>query len=331
MKKIISILLLLATALTMLFSCKPTDDTQIKVGFLSGPTGIGMAKMINDNGGVEANGQYNFIKYTAPDKAMADLKAGIIDIACVSTEIAAKFYNNGADIQVIDINCLNSICLLTNDNVTINSIYDLEGQTIYTSMQGTPKLILKALLDAYGVNATISHEIGEGDEVATINSPDQIAPLIVKNQADIILAPIHLACNALAKPSAKHKITLDIDALWNEKFDTPIAMGCLVARRSFIEEHPVALENFLREYGESVNFMSNTDNLDSAAEYVVNSTILPEIEPAKNALKMLAPGIKLIGGDLMKDTLVNIYNVYGLDTIGGKQPDDNFYHVNFKK
>ena len=331
MKKLIAALILLVTLTTVLVGCTPKDDTQIKVGFLAGPTGIGMAKMINDHGGVEAGGQYNFIKYTAPDKAMTDLKAGNIDIACVSTEIAAKFYNDGADIEVLNINCLNSICLLTNDNVTINSIYDLEGKTIYTSIQGTPKLILKALLNAYGVNATISHEVGEGDDVATINSPDQIAPLIVKNQVDIILAPIHLACNALAKPSAKHKITLDIDALWNEKFDTPIAMGCLVVRRSFIEEHPVAIENFLREYGESVNFMSNTNNIDSAAEYVVDSTILPELEPAKKALVMLAPGIKLIGGDLMKDTLINIYNVYGLDTIGGKQPDDNFYHVNFKK
>ena len=276
MKKTIALLTLI-TLLITIFACTPADDTQIKVGFLAGPTGIGMAKMISDNGGVEAGGQYNFIKYTAPDKAMADLRAGNIDIACVSTEVAAKFYNNGVDIEVLNINCLNSICLLTNDNVTINSIYDLEGKTIYTSMQGTPKLILKALLNAYGVNATISHEVGEGDEVATINSPDQIAPLIVKNQVDIILAPIHLACNALAKPTAKHKITLDIDALWNEKFDTPIAMGCLVVRRSFIEEHPVAIENFLREYGESVNFMSNTDNVDSAAEYVKNAGILRRI------------------------------------------------------
>lgn len=331
MKKAIALLLLVAMTLGTLYSCKPKDDTTVRVGFLSGPTGIGMAKMIGDHFLDGEDGPYSFTKYTAPDKAMGDLKAGLIDVACVSTEIAAKFYNDGAEIEVLNINCLNSICLLTNDNVNINSIHDLEGQTIYTSLQGTPKLILKALLDAYGVNATISHQIGEGSNAATINSPDQIAPLIVKNQVDIILAPVHLAYNAMAKPTAKHKITLDIDALWNEKFDTPIAMGCLVARRDFIEEHPVATENFLREYGESVNFMSNTDNINSAAEYVVNTTILPELEPAKKALVMLAPGIKLIGGDLMKDTLINIYKVYGLDAIGGKLPDDNFYHVNFKK
>ena len=107
MKKIIAFLLLLAMTIGSLYSCTPKDDTQIRVGFLAGPTGIGMAKMINDHGGVEAGGQCNFVKYTAPDKAMKDLAAGNIDLACVSTEVAAQFYNSGADIEVLDINCHN--------------------------------------------------------------------------------------------------------------------------------------------------------------------------------------------------------------------------------
>lgn len=326
MKKTIAALILLTLTLCTLFSCTPKDDTQIRVGFLAGPTGIGMAKMINDYGGVNATEQYDFIKYTAPDKAMIDLKEGNIDFACVSTEIAAKFYNNGTELQVLALNCLNSICLLTNDNVQINSISDLEGKTIYTSMQGTPKLIFKALLDAYGINATIAHTIGEGDTAITINSPDQIAPVIVQNKADIILAPVHVAYNALAKPSAKHKISLDIDALWNEKFDTPIAMGCIVARKSFIEEHPIAVKNFLKEYKDSIEFMANPENNETAANYIIDSTILPELEPAKKALIKLSDGIKFIDGDEMKSILINIYQVYGLNTVGGKIPYDDFYY-----
>ncbi len=326
MKKLIATLLLILTAFSLLSACTPTDDTQIKVGFLSGPTGIGMAKMIADNGGTDTEAQYNFIKYTAPATAMTDLKAGNIDLACVSTEVAAKFFNDGADIQVLAINCLNSICLLTNDNVTVSSITDLEGKTIYTSMQGTPKLILRALLDAYGVNATISHTIGEGDGAITVNTPEQLAPVIVQNKADIILAPVHLAYNAMSKPSAKHKITLDIDALWNAKFDTPIAMGCIVGRREFIEAHPIAVENFLKEYRASIEYMSNSENNQTAAEYVVNSTILPDLEPAKKALLTLSAGIKFIDGKEMKNILKNIYTVYGVSTVGGKLPEDNFYY-----
>ena len=326
MKKLIAALILLVTLTTALFGCTMKDKTQIKVGFLAGPTGIGMAKMINDYGGVDATEQYDFIKYTAPNTAMVDLKTGNIDLACVSTEVAAKFFNSGTDLQVLAINCLNSICLLTNDKVVVNDITDLEGKTIYTSIQGTPKLIFKALLDAYGVNATIAHTIGEGDTAITINSPDQIAPVIVQNKADIVLAPVHVAFNAMAKPANKHKITLDIDALWNAKFDTPIAMGCIVARREFIEEHPVAVKNFLKEYEKSIQFMSNVENNETAAKYVVDSTVLPNLEPAKGALENLASGIKYIDGDRMKNILKAIYEVYGLDTIGGKLPTDDFYY-----
>lgn len=325
MKKLIATLLILSAALLAFASCTPTDDTKIKVGFLAGPTGIGMAKMINDYP-EDTDAQYSFTKYTAPDKAMADINSGNIDIACVSTEVAAKFYNNGSDIQVLAINCLNSICLLTNDNVTVNSISDLEGKTIYTSQQGTPKLILKALLDAYEVNATIAHTIGEGDGSVTINSPDQIAPVIVQNKADIILAPVHVAYNAMANPNTKHSVTLDIDTLWDAKFDTPIAMGCIVVRKSFIDEHPLAVENFLKEYKASIEYMATPENNASAAQYIINSTILPNLEPAKGALLELKEGIKYIDGNEMKSVLSNIYNVYGLNVIGGKLPDDAFYY-----
>ena len=326
MKKILSLILILAL-LSMLAGCNFGNETKIHVGYLAGPTGIGMAKMIEDNGGTDGNDDYSFTKYTAPNLAMIDLKAGNIDIACVSTEVAAQYYNDGADIQVLAINCLNSLCLLTNDNVEINSIYDLEGKTIYTTLQGTPKLIFKALLDAYGVSATISHVIGDGDGALTISSPDKIAPIIVQNKADIILSPVHVACNALAKPSAKHKITLDIDELWNEKFDTPIAMGCIVAKRSFVENNPEAVRSFLDEYKASLEFMANTANNETAAKYVMNSTILPDFEPARNALYQLSGGLKFIVGDEVKTILENIYPVYGLDMIGGKMPDDNFYYV----
>lgn len=323
MKKLIALLLLLTLSTLLLVSCKPqtnpTDDTQIKIGYLAGPTGIGMAKMINDHG---ESDKYAFNKYTAPDKAIADLNAGNIDVACVSTEIAAKFYNNGSNLQVLAINCLNSVCLLTNDNVSLSSINDLDGKTIYTCMQGTPKLILKALLDAYGINATIEHTIGED----TINSPDQIAPVIVKNKADIILAPIHVAENAMANPNAKHKVALDINALWEAKFDTPIAMGCIVARKDFVDAHPAVIEAFLTEYKSSMEYMANIENVNTAAEYIINSTILPNLEPAKKALVQLSEGLKYIDGDEMKTTLVNTYNIFGLTLIGGKLPDENFYY-----
>ena len=51
MKKLIAALLTLTLLCVALVSCssKPADDTQLRIGYLTGPTGIGMAKLINDN------------------------------------------------------------------------------------------------------------------------------------------------------------------------------------------------------------------------------------------------------------------------------------------
>jgi NitT/TauT family transport system substrate-binding protein len=253
---------------------------------------------------------------------MADINAGNLDIACVSTEVAAKFFNNGSNIQVLAINALNTLCFLANDNVSINSIRDLEGKTILTPAQGTPKLILKALLEKYNVNATISHNVGED----TVNSPDQIAPVILQNKADIILAPVHVTYNALAKPSAKHKIVLDLDSLWNSVYENPMAMGCIIARRDFIDEHPLAAKDFLNAYNTSISYMAETENNETAAQYVVDTTILPALAPAKNTLIKLKDGIRYISGEQMKDSLKQIYEVFGVNEIGGKMPDDDFYY-----
>ena len=320
MKKLLALILIIATML-LLVSCKPKDNVEIRVAYLNGPTGIGMAKMIHDHTDTES--QYTFTKYIAPDKVVTDLNAGNIDIACLSTEVAAKFYNNGYDYQVLAINCLNSICLMVNDNVSVSSIYDLEGQTICTSKQGTPKLILEALLEAYGVNATITDSY-DGETV--INTPDQLPQVITQNKADIILAPVHVAYNTLANPNTKHRITLNIDELWDAKFDTPIAMGCVVARTEFINNHPDAVKSFLDEYAQSIAYMTDSQNVDTAAEYIVDSTILPNLIPAKNTLAELSEGIKFVSGSTMKTTLINIYNVFGLATVGGKLHDDNFYY-----
>ncbi len=328
MKKLIAAILLLVMAAFAFTSCKK-DDTQIRVAFMSGPTGIGMAKLINDYGGVNASEQYDFIKYVNTTDANTDLMTGKIDIACLPTNEAAKYYNKeNSDMQVLAINCLNSLCLLTNDNVTVNSIEDLNGKTIFTCKNGTPKIILKKLLEAYNINATVADTVGEGDTAMTITTPQDIPPYIVGNKVDIIVAPEPIVSNALSNPKAQHKVTLDLGELWDEKFDTPIAMGCIVARKAFINEHPVAIKNFLEAYEDSIDYMSDSDNLNTAAQYIVDAGIIEKLEAAKSALTNLEDAIDYIDGKEMKDTLENIYNIFGSTSpvIGGKLPDDGFYY-----
>ncbi len=330
MKKIISALLLLVTVFSLLASCKKNDDTQIRVAYMAGPTGMGMAKLISDNGGADANEQYAFKKYAKTSEVIADLKSKKIDMACLPTNEAAKFYNEGvySDMQVIAINCLNSLCLLTKDSAGINSLNDLNGKVIYTCKQGTPRIILQKLLEAYDVNATIVYEYTRDDEtVETLTTPQDLPKFIRTNTvADVILAPEPIVSNAL-NGIDKYKVTLDLGELWEEKFDSDIAMGCLVARKEFIEEHPIAVENFLEAYEDSIDYMSDGKNLDAAAELVVEAGIMDNLAPAKSALRNLSEALEYEDGDDMKETLVNIYKVFGNNVIGGKLPSDSFYYV----
>ena len=58
MKKVISLLLLITLILSLLVSCdgeEPKDETVMRIGYMQGPTGMGMAKLIHDNGGVSGN------------------------------------------------------------------------------------------------------------------------------------------------------------------------------------------------------------------------------------------------------------------------------------
>ena len=84
MKKIIATLLLLTMSLLCLASCNlisskqpgnSDDTTKLRIGYMAGPTGMGMAKLISENGGLEnGNDKYSFTKYAdTPDDILEEM------------------------------------------------------------------------------------------------------------------------------------------------------------------------------------------------------------------------------------------------------------------
>ena len=337
MKKLTSIILLLLFAINSIIACSsPTppstpddEEYQLKIGYLNGPTGMGMAKLINDNGGKEGNEKYSFTASTA-ELVGPSVISGAFDIACMPTNTAAMLYNNSKNIEILAINCLNSIYIITDQNTEINSFEDLEGKTIYTSKAGTPAPILKTLLEKYGINATVTSEYN-GQVIA---KPENLSAVITDGGASIVAAPepiITAAILALKKDTSKdieYSIDLDLGEVWNEKFDTEIAMGCIVANKNVINTHKDAVDNFLKEYMASIEFIANKENTDASAQYIVDAGIMAAVPAAKTALTNLNNGgnIDYIDGILMKETLIKIYKAFGMALIGGKLPEDDFYY-----
>jgi NitT/TauT family transport system substrate-binding protein len=334
MKKIIAFILLLTictASAAVLASCSTTDDYQLKIGYLNGPTGMGMAKLIHDNGGVSGNEKYTFTATTA-ELVGAAVASGVFDIACMPTNAAATLYNTNSSIEILAVNCLNSIYVITDKNTTLTSFSDLEGKTIYTCKGGTPAPILNALLAAYGINATVSYEF----DGKTIAKPEDLPAVITaKNGAPaIVVAPepiITSASLALKKDTAndnEYSVDIDLGAVWKDKFNTDITMGCIVANKDTVKNHKSAINAFLTEYKASIEYIGNSDNIENSSAYVVDAGIMAAAPAAKTALANLNKGgyIAYLDGNDMKAALEKVYEAFGMKLIGNKMPDDGFYY-----
>ena len=331
MKKIIALLLVLILAALPLTACKKKDGP-LRVGYMTGPTGMGMAKLIHDNGGTDGNEKYTFEAFADTTAAAAALTAGKIDVICLPTNEAAKNYNTASpDFTVLAINCLNSLYVLVDSTYDIEALDELDGRTIYTCKNGTPAPILNYLLEHAGIDANVKYEIGNGEDETVIAKPQDIAPLLASGSVDIALAPEPIVTSALLtiknNPNAKRNYkVISLDSVWNEISDTPVAMGCVVSTSGVISNNKAKIDAFLNDYKASIDYISTTANADSAADYIVEAGIMQAKGAAKTALLNLGDAICYLDGEDMKSALTSFYEVIGKALIGGRLPDDEFYY-----
>ncbi len=333
MKKIVAILLLLVMVLPVFSSCTfEEDDTVIKIGFMKGPTGMGMAKLISDNGGLEGNEKYEFVKFENANLATAALVSGEIDMACLPTNNAAIIYNTkGNNVNVLAINCLNSLFVMTKTGTLIDDISDLDNKTIYTISSGTPKAIIEYALSTLDISATVKTDAVINGNSKSLSTPDDLAAAMIAGAADIVLVPEPVATAAPLKIASQGKdynytVALDMSDVWSTVSDKPVAMGCLLAKSSFVSEHKALVDKFLGEYKSSIEYIASNENIDAASQMIVDATVLDALKPAKNSLSNLGNSVAFYEGTEMKNILVDFYSKIGVSLIGGSMPDDKFYY-----
>lgn len=312
MKKLIATLLLLTMALLAFAACSPTKERQkINVGVMSGPTGMGMAKLMCDN--AEDSELYSFEVYSSPTDATADLANGTLDMLCLPTNTAAALANKQSDyISVISINTLGSLYLLTDESTTISSVADLDGKTIVASVaSSTTGPIIEYLLEQNGVSATVEFESDHDALVAKVK--DGAYPIVVLPEPKV---------TAALTQNTTYSIDLNLSTEWSKVSDTPLTMGCIVVRNDFLAENKASVDAFLADYKTSIEYIGAGENLDSAAQMIVDAGVLPKLPVAKKALANLYGSIVYIDGADIKAALEGFY-----DAIGLKKPADSFYYA----
>lgn len=301
-------------------SSKPEAYTAVdmSVAYMTGPTGIGMAKLNADSDAKLTANNYTFTVATAATDITGKFIKGEIDIASVPTNVAATLYNKtNGKVKMLAVNTYGVLSILEKGD-TIKSIDDLRGKTIYsTGKSQNPEYILKYILRENDIDP-------ENDLTINFVSSDELIAKLISGEAEIAMAPEPAATTVMVK-NPELRRALSINDEWSKVSDTQLMMGCVIALDSFVEGNPDAVEKFLEEYKASIKFA--TENIDETAAYCATYKITASDAIAKRAIPTC--NLCYITGNEMKDNVNGYLNVlFDADptSIGEKLPNDDLYY-----
>jgi NitT/TauT family transport system substrate-binding protein len=298
---------------------EPKEETpeKIRIITLAGPTGMGMAKLIDDDKNAKTKYDYEFTVSSAPDQVSPEVIKGNYDVACVPVNLASVLYNKTeGKLGVVGINTLGVLYMLENGN-TINSVADLKGKTIYATGQGSnPEYVLRYILEKNNIDP-------EKDvTIEFLADHAELATKLKENQVAIGMLPEPQVTAATMGTNVR--IALDMTEEWDKVSEHALVQGCIIVNNEFATKYPTALKNFLDEYKASVDFVNN--NVDEAATLVEAAGIIPKAPIAKKAIPNC--NICLVTGEEMAKSVENMLTLLfeaNSASVGGKMPDEKFY------
>lgn len=325
MKKGISLLLAVFLVLSLAACGANTDGnasdtkTVVRMATLKGPTGIGTAKLWADDDAGKAKNDYTVTLCTDPTEVLNGVVEGSYDVAAVPLNMASVLYNklNGG-VQILAINTLGTLYMLSTQELA--DISALEGKTVVTAGQGaTPEYVLNYLLEKNGLTDKVTVEFkSEHAEVATL-----AAAAGADDQTIYMLPEPNVTASLLQNQALK--TVLDVSSAFESASGVSLAMGCIVAKKEFVEQNKDAVDAFLTEYKASVAYTET--NLDDTATLCETYGIIPKAAVAKQAIPRCSITC-VTGADMQKIATENLNVLLAASpkAIGGALPADDFWY-----
>ena len=294
------------------------ETAPINVMVLNGTTGFGMANLMDAAAKGEAAQEYNFTVETDASNIVAALANGSTDIAALPTNAAAAVYNKTqGKVQVLALNTLGVLYLVTDSSVTVESVADLAGQTVYAPAQN-PSFIFQHIVDANGVeNVTIDN---------TYAQPADLNTAVASGEVSIAVLPEPMVTVAKSK-NPDLVVALDLTAEW-DKVSEPgsLVQGCVVIRRDFVAQNISAVQTFLGEYGASIEALT-TDVEGTAAKIEANGIFTKAAVAAKAIPNCNVCFITDTEMQAALSQFLTIMHGVAPASVGGSIPSEDFYCV----
>ena len=289
---------------------------------LSGPTGVGAAKLMADH---DADAQNSAIAsyeiVTDNTQVQTALVNKDVDVAAIATNAAAALCaKTDGGIQVLAVNTLGVLYILEKGD-TVHSMADLAGKTLYAPSNtkgANPEHILNHLLEGSGV--------APADVTIEWLTPQEITAKMSSSDAGICMLPVPAATALLVKDSGVRE-AISLSDAWQDLEGSPLPMGCVVARTEYVEKNSGEVADFLSAYEASIDYISDPANAADASALVAEYSFAPNGKVAARAIPQCS--LTFVTGREMKDMLEDYYEILFQaepKSIGGGLPYDSFYY-----
>ena len=298
------------------------EKIEVRVGLIKGPTGMGSAKLMENQEQGQTRLDYKFTIAGAPTDLVGLVTSGNLDIVFLPTNVAATLYNKTeGKIKLVNVNALGVMSIVSCNGKSYEELSDLKGTDIVSAGQGAaPDFVFNYILEGNGLVP------GEDINVDFKSEHTEVASLLLGQEYEVAILAEPFTTSVLRQDEAC-EIAFDLTDEWEKVApdQAKLVMASAIARTEFLEEYPGAIDIFLEEFNESQQFVNA--NPEAAGELIEKFDII-KADVAKEAIPR-SHILSMTGEEMQKNAKVYLEVIYGHDpkSVGGKLPDDDFYYL----
>lgn len=320
MKKLTAIIIGALMFVLMFTGCAKNNDVQIIMP--SGAPALVFAQMMSENQSL-ADRDIEYQVVSGTNGIIAKLNE--LDIAVMPTNIAAKLYNSGEDIQMLSLNVHGVLYMAAPEEIT--DLNQLIGKTVYNIGQGgTPDITLRYILDHYDIDYTEDendNDINDKVLLKFVQEGSTLVPMLISGKADYAVIGEPVISQAISKSEGRLVRALNIKDEWQKATgQQTYPQACVVAKKSFIDDNPEFINALIEKLQEEVSLWIQ-NNIEKAQKAIKdNGGTMPPF----TAQSVQNSNIEFLSAAEAKSSIEAYLNIL-INEIDGKLPSDGFYYT----